>query len=47
MEIDHIFIFVSSKDLADELVSFGLTEGSGNVHKGIGTANRRFFFENF
>jgi len=47
MTIDHIFIFVNSKEAADELVDFGLNEGSGNVHKGIGTANRRFFFENF
>lgn len=47
MTIDHIFIFVNSKEAADELVNFGLTEGSGNIHKGIGTANRRFFFDNF
>ena len=47
MDIDHIFIFVDSKEAADELVDFGLNEGSGNVHKGIGTANRRFFFKNF
>jgi len=47
MTIDHIFIFVDSKEIANTLVDFGLTEGSGNVHKGIGTANRRFFFENF
>lgn len=47
MTIDHIFIFVNSEDEANELVNFGLTEGIGNVHKGIGTANRRFFFENF
>jgi len=47
MNIDHIFIFVDSKQSADELIDFGLSEGSGNVHKGIGTANRRFFFENF
>lgn len=26
--------------------AFGLTEGSGNVHPGQGTANRRFFFAN-
>jgi hypothetical protein len=47
MDIDHIFIFVDSKEATDELVDFGLNEGSGNVHKGIGTANRRFFFKNF
>lgn len=47
MLIDHIFIFVPSKQDADQLVDFGITEGSGNIHKGIGTANRRFFFDNF
>lgn len=47
MDIDHIFIFVNSKREADDLVNFGLSEGSGNIHKGVGTANRRFFFENF
>jgi hypothetical protein len=31
---------------AAELIQFGLLEGSGNVHPGQGTANRRFFFEN-
>lgn len=47
MQIDHVFIFVSSKEEANELIEFGVTEGSGRIHKGIGTANRRFFFENF
>ncbi|MEA2047355.1 MAG: VOC family protein [Campylobacterota bacterium] len=47
MLVDHIFIFVNSKEEADALVDFGMTEGSGNVHRGIGTVNRRFFFENF
>jgi len=47
MDVDHIFIFVNSKEEAEALVDFGLSEGSGNVHKGIGTANRRFFFNNF
>jgi len=47
MLIDHIFIFVRSKQDVDALVDFGLTEGSGRVHQGIGTANRRFFFDNF
>lgn len=47
MLIDHIFIFCSSRKEADELISFGLTEGSGRTHQGIGTANRRFFFEDF
>lgn len=47
MLIDHIFIFCDSSQEADALVNFGLTEGSGRIHEGIGTANRRFFFENF
>jgi len=47
MLIDHIFIFVHSKQEADELIDFGITEGSGRIHQGIGTANRRFFFDNF
>jgi len=47
MIVDHIFIFSNKGLEADELVEFGLTEGSGRTHPGIGTANRRFFFENF
>lgn len=47
MKIDHIFIFSNKGQEADELVEFGLTEGSGRTHPGLGTANRRFFFENF
>lgn len=48
MEIDHIFIFTDSNGaVADELVAFGLTEGSNRVHPGQGTANRKFYFENF
>jgi hypothetical protein len=48
MDIDHIFIFTDSKGkAADQLVSFGLTEGSGRIHKGQGTTNRKFYFENF
>lgn len=48
MDIDHIFIFTDSKGkVADRLVSFGLTEGSSRVHKGQGTTNRKFYFENF
>lgn len=31
---------------ADALTQLGLVEGSGNVHHGQGTANRRFFFDN-
>lgn len=47
MLIDHIFIFMNHPSQADCLVDFGLIEGSGRKHQGIGTANRRFFFENF
>jgi len=47
IEIDHIFIFSNKGKETDELVDFGLTEGSGRTHKGIGTANRRIFFGNF
>jgi hypothetical protein len=46
-EIDHVFICTSAGGSeADQLVAFGLTEGSRNHHPGQGTANRRFFFEN-
>ncbi len=37
----------SNGKVADELVAFGLTEGSNRVHVGQGTANRKFYFENF
>ena len=48
MQIDHIFIFSKSKGTeADELVNFGLTEGSSRVHAGQGTTNRKFYFQNF
>ena len=48
MDIDHIFIFTDDNGkIADELVEFGLTEGSSRVHQGQGTTNRTFSFENF
>jgi hypothetical protein len=48
MRIDHIFIFSNNKGQeADELVQFGLTEGSNQIHQGQGTRNRKFYFENF
>ncbi|HEX8676639.1 MAG TPA: VOC family protein, partial [Segetibacter sp.] len=48
MDIDHIFIFTDDHGkIADELVLFGLTEGSSRVHQGQGTTNRTFSFENF
>ena len=44
-EVDHVFVWVDvGAPAADQLVSFGLTEGDPNVHPGQGTANRRFFF---
>ena len=48
MDIDHIFIFTDDNGkIADELVLFGLTEGSGRIHVGQGTTNRKFYFDNF
>ncbi|MBC6699368.1 VOC family protein [Hymenobacter puniceus] len=48
MEIDHLFIFCDSPQAAaDDLRALGLTEGSSRVHPGQGTANRKFYFENF
>lgn len=48
MTIDHIFIFTTDNgQVADELVEFGLTEGSSRIHPGQGTTNRKFYFDNF
>ncbi len=48
MDIDHIFIFTDTQGkIADELISFGLTANESRVHKGQGTMNRTFSFENF
>jgi hypothetical protein len=48
MNIDHIFIFTDDNGkVADELVDFGLTEGSNRIHVGQGTTNRKFYFDNF
>lgn len=48
MEVDHIFIFSNNQGReADELINFGLTEGSNRVHPGQGTRNRKFYFEIF
>lgn len=48
MKIDHFFIFSSNKgQIANELVEFGITEGSNRIHRGQGTANRKFYFDNF
>ncbi|GAB2516664.1 VOC family protein [Spirosoma aerophilum] len=47
MELDHLFIFThGAQQAAGALQSFGLTEGTPNVHPGQGTACRRFFFQN-
>jgi hypothetical protein len=48
MNIDHIFIFTNDNGkLANQLVEFGLIEGSNRIHVGQGTTNRKFYFENF
>ena len=48
LALDHAFIMCSSgAPEGDSLVERGFLEGSRNVHPGQGTANRRFFFENF
>lgn len=46
--LDHAFITcrVGAPEAA-VLIRRGFVEGSGNVHPGQGTANRRFFFANF
>lgn len=48
MKIHHIFIFTDDNGkIADELINFGLTEGSNRAHVGQGTINRKFYFDNF
>lgn len=48
MEVDHAFVACAvGAPEADALLRLGFAEGSQNVHPGQGTANRRFFFENF
>jgi hypothetical protein len=48
LEVDHAFVTCAfGAPEADALVELGLREGSPNIHPGQGTANRRFFFENF
>lgn len=47
IELDHLFVCSArGAPEADELVRFGLLEGSPNQHPGQGTANRRFAFAN-
>lgn len=46
--MDHAFIgCTSGAPEGDALLELGFVEGSANTHPGQGTANRRFFFENF
>jgi hypothetical protein len=46
--VDHAFIgCTTGAPQGDALLRLGFVEGSGNTHPGQGTANRRFFFENF
>jgi hypothetical protein len=46
--LDHAFVgCTSGAPQGDALLRLGFVEGSGNTHPGQGTANRRFFFENF
>ncbi|MBS0000320.1 MAG: hypothetical protein KFF73_15165 [Cyclobacteriaceae bacterium] len=48
MDLNHVIIFSDHHGQeADELVSFGLTEGSHRIHAGQGTRNRKFYFGNF
>ena len=47
LELDHIFVCVEPEaPAADMLTAFGLTEGSRRIHRGQGTANVCFFFDN-
>jgi len=48
LSLDHAFITCEfGAPEAEALRAMGFVEGSGNVHPGQGTANRRFFFANF
>lgn len=48
LEVDHAFIACAHQaPEGDALLRAGFVEGSANSHAGQGTANRRFFFENF
>jgi hypothetical protein len=43
--LDHVFVCCAEgAPEAQLLLDIGLREGSGNTHRGQGTANRRFFF---
>jgi hypothetical protein len=46
--VDHAFIGCRAQaPEGDALLRLGFIEGSGNTHSGQGTANRRFYFDNF
>jgi Glyoxalase-like domain len=48
LELDHAFIgCAAGAPEGEALLHLGFVEGSSNVHPGQGTANRRFFFDNF
>jgi hypothetical protein len=48
LEVDHAFIACAHQaQEGDALLRAGFVEGSRNTHPGQGTANRRFYFENF
>lgn len=48
LEVDHAFIACApGAPEGDVLLRLGFVEGSRNTHPGQGTANRRFYFENF
>jgi Glyoxalase-like domain len=48
LEVDHAFVTCApGAPEGNALLALGFVEGSGNTHPGQGTANRRFFFENF
>lgn len=48
IEVDHAFVACAiGAPEAEALLRLGFVEGSSNSHPGQGTANRRFFFENF
>ena len=47
LELDHVFILVEPQaKVADLLVELGLAESFSREHKGQGTTNRRFEFDN-
>lgn len=48
LEVDHAFVVCAYEaPEGDALLRAGFVEGSANTHPGQGTANRRFYFENF